>query len=107
MTHTCGESHGQFYGSVSDRVIASQTDPWWSQSAEFDLVERFVLESGRSVSVVPNSLSSPGTGCETARAVFDALPALKTASHIAVIRVAEALRKVPDEIDPATNCTTL
>jgi len=85
------------YAGASDLVIASQGDPAWPQSAELDLAEPLVLESGRPVVVLPNTGPYPTAiervvvawngRREAARAVFDALPILKTASYVGVIRV--------------------
>jgi nucleotide-binding universal stress UspA family protein len=106
------------HARASDLIIASQTDPSWSQSAELDLVEPFVLESGRPLIVVPNSgrysqvaeriVVAWNGRREAARAVFDALPALKTASYVAVVRVGAGSKEDQTEgSDPSVICTTL
>jgi nucleotide-binding universal stress UspA family protein len=106
------------HANASDLIIASQTDRSWSQSAELDLVEPLVLESGRPVVVVPNSVSCPKAverivvawngRREAARAVFDALPALKMASYVAVVSIGPGGKGNPsDGSGPVAICTTL
>ena len=77
-----------------DLVIASQTDPAWGDTAEFDAPQHLVLASGRPVLVVPNSGSFPSIGQrvlvawndtrEAARAVFDAIPLMARADEVKV-----------------------
>jgi nucleotide-binding universal stress UspA family protein len=81
----------------ADLIIASQADPSWEGSDQLEAPERLIIESGRPVLMVPNA-GGPAdlgrravvawNGCrEAARAAFDALPLLKAADYVNVIRV--------------------
>ena len=101
----------------ADLVIVSQADPAWSGSAYLDATEVLVMGSGRPTLVVPNEGLSSGIGSrvlvawndtrEAARAVFDALPLIKAASAVKVVRI-EA-QEAADEIGQAAAdiCETL
>jgi len=85
------------YARAVDLVAVSQDDPDWPGSGHLDVAERLVMESGRPVLVVPNAGTFESVGRralvawnarrEAARAVFDALPILKRASAVRVVRV--------------------
>jgi nucleotide-binding universal stress UspA family protein len=81
----------------ADLVIASQTDHGWPGSLDLDVVEALIMGSGRPTIVVPNEGSGSSIGerilvawngaREAARAVFDALPLLRTAEDVKVAHV--------------------
>lgn len=85
------------HGHAADLIVASQSDPDWEMSGFFDAPERLVLESGRPVLVVPYAGRFGEIGKrimiawsgkrEGARAVFDALPMLKTADTVTLLCV--------------------
>ncbi|KAB2847516.1 MAG: universal stress protein [Hyphomicrobiaceae bacterium] len=93
---------------TADLVIASQTDPTWEATSALDLPERLAIESGRPVLMIPNSWSPALIGDsiviawngkrEAARAVFDAIPLLKTARSVVILRL-EQLRGRGDRTD--------
>lgn len=85
------------HARASDLIVASQSDPEWDLSGMFDFPERLVMESGRPVLVVPYAGTYGEVGRritiawsgkrESARAVFDALPLLKTAEAVTLLCV--------------------
>ena len=87
------------YGRHADLIVAGQTDPQWDLSPLMDFPERLALESGRPVLVIPHGDPWPEIGRkavvawkpgrEAARAVFDALPLLKTAETVKILEVEE------------------
>jgi nucleotide-binding universal stress UspA family protein len=87
------------HGRAADLIMASQTDPDWDLSPLLDFPERLALESGRPVMVVPyvgrypdvgrNVVVAWKSGRESARAMFDALPLLKTANSVKILEVKE------------------
>jgi nucleotide-binding universal stress UspA family protein len=84
----------------ADLVIASQMDVDWAMSGWLDVVDRLAIESGRPVLIMPNAPLPRWFGSrvlvawngrrEAARAVFDALPVLKQAQAVKVVRVTES-----------------
>ncbi len=90
---------------AADIVVTSQSDPDWDRSPILDFPERIVLESGRPVLVVPyvgnyreigkNVVIAWKAGREAARAVFDALPILETASAVHILQIAEGRSELP------------
>ncbi len=82
---------------AADLVIVSQSDPDFGLSAELDFPDRLVVESGRPVLIIPHAGRFPEIGKritvawnmrrEASRAVFDALPLLKTADRVRIIWV--------------------
>jgi nucleotide-binding universal stress UspA family protein len=78
-----------------DLVVAAQLDPDWELSPLFDAPERLVLECGRPVLIVPYAGDHGEIGKrvmvawnsrrEASRAVFDALPLLKTAEQVSIL----------------------
>ena len=85
------------HARASDLIVVSQSDPGWELSGMFDFPERLVMESGRPVLVVPYAGAYGEIGKritiawsgkrESARAVFDALPLLKTAEAVTLLCV--------------------
>jgi nucleotide-binding universal stress UspA family protein len=83
----------------ADLVVASQTDSDWSGSNFHDVAERFIVESGRPVLLIPNAghfdtvgkrvLLAWNSTKEAARAAFDALPLLKLAEQVIVISISQ------------------
>ncbi len=83
------------HGRTADLIIASQRDPDDSLGLMIDEPERLALESGRPVLFVPYAGAFARVGKrvlvawngrrEAARAVFDALPLLKTADHVRLL----------------------
>jgi nucleotide-binding universal stress UspA family protein len=90
-----------------DLIIAGQADPDWEFSQVLDFPERLAIESGRPVLVVPYAGRYPEIGRraviawkpgrESARAVFDALPLLKSAENVEILEVREGR---PDSMSP-------
>ena len=97
------------HARVADLVIANQSDPDWEQGPEVNFPERLILESGRPVLLVPyiGTYRDMGKtvviawkpGPEAARAVFNAMPILKSASRVHILQIAEGRREMPP---PAT-----
>ncbi|HXF53945.1 MAG TPA: universal stress protein [Hyphomicrobiaceae bacterium] len=87
------------HARVADVIVANQADPDWTFTDILDFPEALAIDSGRPVYVVPNSARAvvpPRTVCvawngrrEAARAVFDALPLLKSADKVYVLTVLE------------------
>lgn len=88
------------HARAADLIVASQSDPEWELSGMFDFPERLVMESGRPVLLVPYAGAYGEIGKritiawsgkrESARAVFDALPLLKTAETVTLLCVTSA-----------------
>ena len=84
-------------GRVADLVVVSATNPEEITGVERDFVEQAVMALGRPVIVLPYkgraaiSLNDVVVGWdggrEAARAVFDALPLLKQAGKVRVVRI--------------------
>jgi len=78
-----------------DLIIAAQADPKWPSSNLLDFPDRLATDSGRPVLVIPNAprakfaakriLVAWNGRREATRAVFDALPLLKTADDVSVL----------------------
>ena len=91
------------HAHVADLVVASQSDPEWEQSSRLDFPERLILESGRPVLLVPyvgnyreigrTIVIAWKPGRESARAVFNAIPILKTANSVHILQIAERRRE--------------
>jgi nucleotide-binding universal stress UspA family protein len=85
------------HGRAADLIVASQTDPDWNMSALLDFPEALAIESGRPVLVIPNTGRYPRIGRnvviawkrsrEAARAVFDALPLLRSADNVHILQI--------------------
>lgn len=85
------------HGRACDLIIASQRDRSWDFSTVLDEPERVAIESGRPTLVIPNAGRFPAFGKrvtvawngkrEAARAVFDALPLLKSAELVRILWV--------------------
>lgn len=81
----------------ADLIVAAQADPDRALSRPLDVPERLAIESGRPVLVVPYAGRYPEIARhaviawkptrEAARAVFDALPLLKSAQSVQVLEV--------------------
>jgi nucleotide-binding universal stress UspA family protein len=95
------------YARCADLIVAGQADPDWEFSQVLDFPERLAIESGRPVLVVPYAGHFPEIGRhaviawkpgrESARAVFDALPLLKSAEKVEILEVREGR---PDSLPP-------
>ena len=89
---------------TADLFVAAQSDPDWPVSSQLDFTERLILESGRPVLLVPyvGNYREIGTNVviawkplrESARAVFNALPLLKTAKTVHILQIGEGRRSV-------------
>jgi nucleotide-binding universal stress UspA family protein len=87
------------YACCVDLVVAGQADPDWSFSPVLDFPERLAVQSGRPILVVPyagryaeigrNAVIAWKATREAARAVFDALPLLKSARNVQILEVKE------------------
>ncbi|HWV81659.1 MAG TPA: universal stress protein [Hyphomicrobiaceae bacterium] len=96
------------HARASDLIVASQADPEWELSGMFDFPERLVMESGRPVLVVPYAGAYGEIGKritiawsgkrESVRAVFDALPLLKTAEAVTLLCVTSGSEGGPGEL---------
>jgi nucleotide-binding universal stress UspA family protein len=85
------------HARCADLIIAGQADPDWDFSPVLDFPERLAIESGRPVLVVPyaghyreigrNAVIAWKPAREAARAVFDALPLLKSAQNVQILEV--------------------
>ncbi len=84
-------------GRVADLVVVSATNPDEITGVERDFVEQVVMGAGRPVVVLPAQGKAAlnfedivigwDGGREAARAAFDALPLLKTAAKVRVVRI--------------------
>jgi nucleotide-binding universal stress UspA family protein len=106
------------YAHAADLVVASQTDREWPGSDRLDIADRLAMESGRPVLIVPNAGVHSRVGGrvlvawngrrEAARAVFDALPILRGAKVVKVVRVnPQSERESAHDIPAADICTAL
>jgi nucleotide-binding universal stress UspA family protein len=85
------------YARYADLIVAGQADPDWPLSPILDFPERLAVEGGRPVLVIPYAGRYPEIGRnaviawkatrEAARAVFDALPLLKSARNVQILEV--------------------
>jgi nucleotide-binding universal stress UspA family protein len=85
------------YGRAADLIILSQPDPKELGGVESDFVEQTLMAAGRPVLILPfkgetkldlsEILLGWDNGREAARAAFDALPLLKAAARVRVLRV--------------------
>lgn len=94
-------------GRMADLIVTSDCSQDRFGDPSYEMAEQLLVETGRPVLVVPRSWSCEGCGRrvlvawngsrEAARAVFDALPLLREASHVTVFRVGiEGPRPQPD-----------
>jgi nucleotide-binding universal stress UspA family protein len=84
-------------GRNADLIVTSATDRKAYEGVEYDFVERLVIAAGRPVLVLPflgeaklhldEVIVGWDEGREAARATFDALPLLKAAKRVRVIRI--------------------
>ena len=85
---------------TSDLVVADLLAPSLSARPFGDVAETLVLQGGRPVLLLPERAAMPDTVCdrvtvawdgsrESARTVFDALPLLRAAKAVAIVRVEE------------------
>lgn len=106
------------YARAADLVVASQTDPDWPGSVSLDVADRLAIESGRPVLIIPNDgvhdrpcrkvLIAWNARREAARAAFDALPLLKSATDVRVIWVnPQSERENAQDIPAADICVAL
>jgi nucleotide-binding universal stress UspA family protein len=106
------------HGRATDLIVVAQKEPTWSYSDMLEEPDRIASESGRPVLVVPNvgDVSLPpkrvivawnGTS-ESTRAVFDALPLLKTATAVNVVWIdPQRDRATAGDVPGAELCATL
>jgi len=106
------------HARAADLVIVSQADPDWPASERLDVADRLAVESGRPVLIVPNSgiheragdkvLVAWNARREAARAVFDALPILQSASSVKVVWVnPQSEGERAQEVPAGDICATL
>jgi nucleotide-binding universal stress UspA family protein len=84
-------------GRCADLIVVSVTDPDEITGVERDFVEQVVMASGRPVIVLPHQGAAElsfkeivlgwNGGREAARAAFDALPFLKAANRVRIVRI--------------------
>lgn len=87
-------------GRTADLIVALQEDADWPLTEWLDVTDHLALEGGRPVLIIPNGRAPAEVGRrvliawngrrEAARAVFDALPLLKKATAVRVVRVGES-----------------
>jgi nucleotide-binding universal stress UspA family protein len=104
------------YAHAADLVVASQTDRAGPGPDRLDIADRLAMECGRPVLIVPNAGVHSHVGervlvawngrREAARAVFDALPILRGAKAVKVVRVNPQSEREQD-IPAADVCTAL
>jgi nucleotide-binding universal stress UspA family protein len=92
-------------GRATDLIVASQADPEWESSSMLEDPVRLVMEAGRPVLLIPNKgrvnlppkrvVAAYDGRREAARALFDALPLLKSATDVTLVWVNP--EKVPPE----------
>lgn len=105
------------HARTADLIVASQLDPQWEPSSILDVPERLAVESGRPVLMIPiggvtgeigtHALVAWNGKREASRAVFDALPLLRSAKKVTVLGIEQASGdgargKVPDTSIAAT-----
>jgi nucleotide-binding universal stress UspA family protein len=107
------------HARAADLVIASQTDPNWQGTYDLDLADLLALEAGRPVLIIPNVLAQPqrlgdkvliawNARREAARAVFDALPILMSATQVKVVAVnPQTEQEMAHELPTADICESL
>ena len=89
-------------GRNADLIVISATDRASSDGVEYDFVERLIIAAGRPVLVLPYTTDAKlntdevligwDDSREAARAVFDAVPLLKTAKRARIVRIDTAPR---------------
>ena len=105
------------FGRTSDLIIVSQQNREDVEAAhETEFVEQTLLTAGRPVLVVPSSGDFPVVGervlyCwdrsrEAARALADAAPLLRSASHLVVLTMDEGAATRKDEAVPFEDLAT-
>jgi nucleotide-binding universal stress UspA family protein len=106
------------YAHAADLVVASQADQEWPATDRLDIADRLAMEAGRPVLIVPNAgvhsrvgervLVAWNSRREAARAVFDALPVLRSATAVKVVWVnPQSERERAQDIPAADICTAL
>jgi nucleotide-binding universal stress UspA family protein len=107
------------YARACDLVIASQKDSDWPWTDLLDVPDRLAIESGRPVLIVPRAAEAPDRmgekvlvawngRREATRAVYDALPILKSAKEVKVIWINPQLEnEVALDIPAADICASL
>lgn len=106
------------HGHAADLIVASQRDREWDYNQLLEAPERLVLGSGRPVLVVPNYGRFDVIGKrinvawnnrkEAARAVFDAMPALRGADNVRLVWINPAKGAVnTGDLPTAEIATTL
>ena len=106
------------HGRAADLIVIAQKAPTWSYTDMLEEPERIAIESGRPVLVIPNAgdftcppkrvlVAWNGTR-ESTRAVFDALPLLKSATEVNVLWIDPQRDKATaGDIPGAELCATL
>lgn len=105
------------YAYYNDLIIVGQTAHDTSDNIPADLPERVVLGAGRPVLVVPfvGKYATVGehvmvawfAGRESARALHDALPFLKNAQNVSLVRIGAATGECGDGVPGANLCDYL
>lgn len=88
-----------------DLVVVSQSDAGWLASGQLDMVDDLAIAGGRPVLIVPNAASAlrwpPNVVIawngqrEATRALFDALPLLRSAASVKIVQI-----DCPSEMTP-------
>jgi nucleotide-binding universal stress UspA family protein len=107
------------HARAADLIIASQTDPSKRGTFDLDLADRLAVEAGRPVLIIPSVLPQAdrlgekvlvawNARREAARAVFDALPILRSATQVKVVAVnPQTEREVAHDLPTADICAAL
>ena len=106
------------HARTADLIICAQKESDWDMGDMFDVPDWLALDSGRPVLVIPKTapintlaeriLVAWNNSRESARAVFDALPLLKTAKEVRVLCVEEPSKPQTQRDHPAAEiCAAL
>lgn len=101
------------HGRAADLIIANQSDPDWLGTGQLDIADDLVISSGRPVLVVPNvahTLDWPPNIVvawngqrEATRALFDALPLLRSALAVNIVQIDSPSERAPGQILPTAD----
>jgi nucleotide-binding universal stress UspA family protein len=105
------------HGRAVDLIVALQSDTARLGAAQLDIADDLAIASGRPVLLVPNAGSAPAWPPnvvvawngqrEATRAMFDALPLLKSAASVKLVQIDSPTEREPGRILPTTDARAM